>query len=75
MHKGMQLRIASDDEVLRFLAGHERRVSAGAVVLCSCGWAGADWWGHRQAMLDAWIEAQRRVLRARRLAQEGVDRP
>ena len=71
----MELQITTHEEAVRFLADHERCASAGALALCTCGWAGIDWWQHRSVVLAAWLEARRRALRARLLAEEGVERP
>ncbi len=71
----MELHITTREEARKFLAGHERCAATGPLALCTCGWAGIDWWQHRDTALRAWLEAQRRALRARLLAEEGVERP
>ncbi len=71
----MKLHITSPKKARKFLAGHERGATIGPVALCTCGWAGVDWRQHRDTAFRAWLEAQRRALRERLLAGEGVQRP
>ena len=71
----MELHITSDEEALKFLASHKRCATTGPLAPCTCGWAGTDWWQHRHTVFGAWLEGQRRALRARLLVEEGVQRP
>lgn len=70
----MDIRICRREEAQEFLDRHAL-VVAGAVACCSCGWVGIDWPTHQRLSLTAWLELKRRALRARLLAEEGVQRP
>jgi len=71
----MELRFTSDQAASAVLAGHVRRLGGGSAGHCSCGWMGADWEAHRRRVLAAWREERRLALRARLLAEEGVEAP
>ncbi len=74
----MEIRLASLDEELVFVAAHSElitRVSPGGACACTCGWIGTSWRRHFEDAFLEWVEERRRALRARLLAEEGVARP
>jgi hypothetical protein len=70
----MQIRVATREEANALLTEHVC-LAAGPAARCACGWHGEDWARHRGIVLAAWMELRRRALRARLLAEEGVERP
>ena len=71
----MGIQLASNRAAPGFLAGHRRRAAGGSARHCSCGWIGADWPVHRRRVTVGWLEERRLALRARLLAEEGVELP
>jgi hypothetical protein len=75
MELRLELRIPTCEAAETVLARHTLQSSTGRESRCRCGWTGIDWREHRDAVIAAWLERERRAWRARLLAEEGVEQP